>query len=221
MRLLAIGDIHGCFGALRALERGVPFRDDDLVVTLGDLVDRGPNSAAVVDWAMRRHAQGRLVPLLGNHEVMMCKARYDPASLKSWLRYGGDETLLSYCGDLSDVPDEHWEFLERTCRRYYETDTHFFVHANVHHNLPLADQPDFMLFWEQFRDTPPHASGKTMVCGHTAQKDGVPRSIGHAVCIDTRAHDRGWLTCLEPATGDYWQASEDGRWREGKLGHPP
>ena len=58
MRHLAIGDIHGCFRALTTLEAFVPFRDEDTLITLGDYVDRGPNSCAVLDWLVARRAEG-------------------------------------------------------------------------------------------------------------------------------------------------------------------
>lgn len=221
-RLLAIGDIHGCFTALQALVAYVPIRDDDLLVTLGDYVDRGPNSREVLQWLIARHATGHLIPLRGNHEIMMLEAREGPDMLDYWWQVGGRETLQSYGtdgneGQLSDVPDSHWQFLEQQTRRYYETATHFFVHANVLPDWPLADQPDEVIFWEKFRDPPPHESGKIMICGHTPQLSGVPLDIGHAVCIDTGIYRNGWLTCLDPATGEFWQANQQGQTRRGDL----
>ena len=64
-------------------------------------------------------------------------------------------------------------------------------------------------------------SGKIMVCGHSAQRSGVPLNAGHAVCIDTRAYGRnGWLTCLDVASGRYWQADHKGRTRTAWLSRP-
>jgi serine/threonine protein phosphatase 1 len=226
VRYLAVGDIHGCFRALTTLADYVPFTADDVLITLGDYVDRGPNSYAVLDWLIARLVgQGRLVPLRGNHDLMMLSARDSEAARQEWLRYGGDMTLASYshfgdAGRLADVPDEHWHFLENETRPWFETDTHFFVHANAYPDLPLEDQPDFMLYWEKFADPPPHRSGKVMVCGHTAQKSGLPVDLGHAVCIDTRVYgDDGWLTCLDISSGRYWQASESGETRVRLLNH--
>jgi serine/threonine protein phosphatase 1 len=56
-----------------------------------------------------------------------------------------------------------------------------------------------------------------MVCGHTPQKSGRPRNIGHAVCIDTGACGDGWLTCLDIASGKYWQAKQRGETRCSRL----
>src|SRR5688572_16418817 len=96
VRYLAVGDIHGCFTALTTLAAYVPFRPEDVVVTLGDYVNRGPNSCAVLDWLIAYQRRGKLVPLLGNHELMMLRARESKEAFKSWLDYGGDRTLASY-----------------------------------------------------------------------------------------------------------------------------
>src|SRR5262249_22446677 len=76
MRHLAIGDVHGCLTALRRLAEFVPFDPgEDVLVTLGDYVDRGPDSRGVLDWLIAYKGKGKLVPLRGNHEVMMLAAR--------------------------------------------------------------------------------------------------------------------------------------------------
>lgn len=222
MRYLAIGDIHGCFSALTALAAFVPLRSDDFLILLGDYVDRGPNSYAVLDWLLYRARRSPLAALRGNHELMMLRGRESQEALDIWLGYGGDATLASYSpfgdpGRLIDVPDEHWHFLEHETVAWYEIKTHFFVHANAYPHCALADQPDAMLYWETFVDPAPHQSGKVMVCGHTPQKSGQPQNRGHAVCIDTWVYGKGWLTCLNVQTGQYWQANERGQTRGGQL----
>ncbi len=222
MRNLAVGDIHGRFRALTTLAAAVPFRPDDTVITLGDYVDRGPDSHAVLDWLIAYARRGTLVALRGNHEIMMLDAHDGGESLSRWLGCGGDATLASYsplgdAGRLADVPDAHWQFLEHQTRSHFETATHFFVHANAYPDVPLDEQPDFMLYWEGFGEPPPHESGKVMVCGHTPQKSGRPRDLGHAVCLDTHAHGGGWLTCLDAGSGRYWQANQLGETRRGDL----
>jgi serine/threonine protein phosphatase 1 len=223
MRHLAVGDIHGCFQALTTLAKFVPFRpEQDALITLGDYIDRGPGSCAVIDWLIDYRRRGKLIALRGNHELMMLAAREDDEHLREWLVCGGDAALRSYSplpgeGQLVDVPDTHWEFLEKHTRGWFETSSHFFVHANALPDHPLAEQPDYMLYWETFDNPPPHESGKVMVCGHTPQKSGRPKSIGHAVCIDTWAYGKGWLTCLDVASGRYWQANQAGQTRAGWL----
>lgn len=225
MRLLALGDIHGCYTALTALEAAVAPAGDDLMVAVGDYIDRGPNSATVLDWAIDRHAAGRLVALRGNHERMMLDARHDFRALHAWLLYGGKAALASYSVDdaeptLADVPERHWQFLEHDCVNWFETDTHFFVHANVLPNIPLDEQPEAVLLWQRFFDVQPHEGGKTMICGHTPQESRRPNNLGYAVCIDTWVYNSGWLTCLDVSSGDYWQANEHGQVRTGQLDEP-
>lgn len=218
MRHLAIGDIHGCYNALRTLIDFVGVQPDDQLITLGDYVNRGPNTRAVLDWLIAQHAEGQLIPLRGNHEIMMLNAREDDEAHQIWLDVGGRATLSSYApadgdGGVTDIPDQHWQFLENDLRASYEIDSHFFVHANAYPNMPIDDQPDFMLYWEPFHFPAAHESGKTMICGHSSQKSGLPLSHGHAVCIDTWACGRGWLTCLHVESGMLWQANEAGETR--------
>jgi serine/threonine protein phosphatase 1 len=224
MRTLAIGDIHGCARALDVLLSAVSPRPEDVLVTLGDYVDRGPDSRGVLDRLVSLHSTGRLVPLRGNHDLMMVHARdWDEASA-IWLACGGQSTLTSYgattfnAAELRRVPEAHWEFLEKACVNWHETDTHVFVHASLYPELALRDQPEAVLLWERLAGPITHVSGKIVVCGHTRQWSGVPISWGKTVCIDTGAYgEDGWLTCLDVEEGCYWQANEDGQMRGGWL----
>jgi serine/threonine protein phosphatase 1 len=222
MRLLAIGDIHGCSRALDLVLAAVKPRPEDQIITLGDYVDRGIDSRGVMEMLLQLHQTAGLVALRGNHDQMMLDAREDFLKEHAWLQCGGRETLLSYgrngkCGQLTDVPQAHWDFLETTCVDWYETDTHFFVHANADPDLPLADQPRYLLLWEQLHDPQPHSSGKVMICGHTRQLSGVPLNLGHTICLDTWVYGQGWLTCLEVSSGHYWQANQLRQQRTGRL----
>jgi serine/threonine protein phosphatase 1 len=226
MRLLAIGDIHGCLTALDTLLDLVSPNPDDLIVTLGDYVDRGPDSCGVLDRLIALHAGGRLIPLRGNHDIMMLGIRHsgiDPM----WLSFGGNTTLRSYGIDDEDeidpesvlamIPEQHWKFLEEDCLPYYETEEHIFVHANLYPGVRLEEQPDYMLYWERLDEPVAHVSGKTMICGHTRQKSGVPLNLDTSICIDTNIYDGGWLTCLDVLSGRIWQANEQGETRTGWL----
>lgn len=221
--MLAIGDIHGCSTALDALLQAVAPTRDDLLVTLGDYVDRGPDSCGVIERLIALERTHRLIPLIGNHDQMMLDVRGGEPEKQWWLDDYGAATLASYAtpferGSLATVPAEHWRFLEG-CRDSYETATHLFVHANLYPDLPLAEQPPFMTRWESLdpSTSAPHGSGKVMVCGHTSQKSGRPLDLGHAVCIDTWAHGGGWLTCLDVLSRQVWQADQQGRTQTGHL----
>ena len=221
-RHLAIGDVHGCATAFDALLALVAPRPGDVVVTLGDYVDRGRNSRGVLDRLIRFGEDWpgvTLVSLRGNHEIMMLEARDNAAAEQRWRDCGGDAALRSYAppgkeGSLSDVPAEHWAFLEDRLTAFHEADAHFFVHANAYADVSLGEQPAFMLYWESWDGPPPpHESGKRMICGHTPQRTGLPRVTPYAVCLDTNACRTGWLSCLCVETGELWQADERGRTR--------
>ena len=224
MRALAIGDIHGCLGQLDALLAWVdPTRADDLIL-LGDYVDRGPDTRGVLNRLIELKRVRPVVCLRGNHEIMMLEARHGGRSeRKMWLGVGGGQALGSYgpaagvSGALADIPDGHWEFLEHDLVPYHETDRFIFVHAGAYPELPMDEQPDSMLYWEFFPATLRHESGKTVVCGHSSQRAGVPKVIPGAVCIDTCAYSGGWLTCLDAPSGRYWQVDALGRRREGQV----
>ncbi len=223
MRTLILGDIHGHEKALIAVTKAAQLGRDDVLITLGDYVDRGPDSKAVLNWLITRTTAGRLVPLLGNHEWMMLGARTDPQSWQLWQANGGNATLASYGLDakpqaLNRVPAEHWKFLETECRKMHETDSHFYVHAGVYPNRDLSDQTDFVLLWARMHDTARHQSGKCMICGHTPRRSGRPLELDHAICLDTWICGGGWLTCLELETGAYCQSDQDGNIRQGCLG---
>ena len=210
-RTIAIGDIHGCAKALAALVEVIQPTEDDVIVPLGDYVDRGPDSLAAVDLLIGLVDRCRLVPLLGNHELIMLEALDWPEYREHWYRVGGRETVASYGGSLDHIPRDHLVFL-RGLHRYYETDTHLFVHANYDASLPLAQQPDLLLLWQHVAESLPgrHCSGKTAVVGHTPQGSGEILDLGYLICIDTYCFGGGWLTALDVESGQVWQANCDG-----------
>ncbi len=221
-RTLAIGDIHGCSKALDYLLEVVNPTPRDTLITLGDYVNKGKNSKGVIDRLLSLQERVNLVPLKGNHEILTLQARDNPRKYQLWLEKGGKATLKSYAekgktATLRDIPESHWNFIENVCIESYETDTHLFVHANLDPRLPLARQPEYKLFWEKLNHPVPHYSGKTMVCGHTSQKSGKPLYFDRAICIDTWAWGKGWLTCLDVETGQFWQANQRGQYKLGDI----
>lgn len=212
MRLLAIGDIHGCSRALDCLLDVINLRKTDKIVTLGDYINKGPDSKGVIERLIKLYQQGQLIPLRGNHEIELIRAKRENLYPSIWLNSRIKETLLSYGVDYFQgwqvIPPQHWEFLERICLDSWENEDFIFVHANLHPLLSLSQQPDYYLFWEKCKDPFPHYSGKTMICGHNSQKNGQPLNFGHAVCLDTWACGEGWLTGLDVNTGQIWQTNQ-------------
>lgn len=221
MRTLAIGDIHGCNRALVALLNSVRPEPGDEFIFLGDYVDRGPASRQVIEGLVLLGKQYQAIFLRGNHELMMIEARKDTLEANGWQSCGGLETIESYGALYRNdwaqyIPQDHWDFLDAT-RRFFETETHIFVHACVDPKMDMNEQPDWLLFWEFFDRIQPHKSGKKIICGHSPQRTGLIKDLGFAACIDTGAIYGGWLTCLDVTSGRYWQANEQGQTRDGIL----
>jgi serine/threonine protein phosphatase 1 len=212
-RTIAIGDMHGCAAALDALLEAMDITSEDTLVTLGDYVDRGPHSREVIARLIELQRRCRLVPLLGNHEAMMLESLAG-GDLEFWLTCGGFDTVQSYDGGIEKIPPEHIEFLE-ACRRHWQCDSHFFVHANYRAELSLASQPEHAVLWEHlhFHVPKPHVSGKVAIVGHTPQRSGEILDLGHVKCIDTYCIGGKWLTALDVHTGQQWQASAGGELR--------
>ena len=105
---------------------------------------------------------------------------------------------------------------------YHETDRNIFVHAGVASELPMNEQDEGWLFWEFLNPQLPwtHASGKTIICGHSSQRSGEIFDGDTTLCIDTHAYGGGWLTCLDADSRRYWQANVIGKVRTGVVGHP-
>jgi serine/threonine protein phosphatase 1 len=219
-RILAIGDIHGCNTALDVLLGQLQIQSDDTVVLLGDVVDRGPGTHLVIERLLELQQQCVLHFVRGNHEEMLFGVIEGSLKPELWLVHGGQEVIDAYHGSLDNVPAEHLEFLQ-TSVDYYETPTNVFVHANLEPGMPLAEQNKRWLRWTRFTGREePLPSGQQVICGHTAQPEGLPVHTRGWVCIDTCVYGGGWLTCLDASTEEFFQADESGRFRIGQLSHP-
>jgi serine/threonine protein phosphatase 1 len=213
-RRIAIGDIHGCDVAFARVLAEIQPTAEDLVITLGDYVDRGPNSRRVIEQLLDLQQTARTVHLLGNHEIMMLSALDFPAENAFWLRAGGADTLASYNDSLAEIPKSHVDFL-RGCVTFHELEDYFFVHANYTSELPLEKQPDYTLFWEHLTVhlPAPHVSGKKAIVGHTPQRDGNVFAMPHLICLDTYCYGGKYLTALDLDSGTIWQADNRGQLR--------
>lgn len=210
MRTIVIGDIHGCSKALQGLLEAIEPTPEDLLIFLGDYVDRGPDSKGVINLLLEVRQRCQTVFLLGNHEIMF-RGAVRGLNPDLWLQIGGGPTVTSYGGKLGNVSAEHVKFLE-ACLPYYESPDHIFVHANYVEDLPLDLQPEHSLFWEHLNDRVPraHFSGKHVYLGHTPQPHGNIGFYGHFTCLDTGCFAGYWLSAVDIASGQSWQVSKEG-----------
>jgi len=154
MRKFAIGDIHGCLEKLEDLLIKIKPRHDDLLIFLGDYIDRGENSSGVIDCLIRLKDFCSCIFLKGNHEHMLIELIEFGTNKSMFMSNGGDMTLLSYTGkkntkikDLLNVlPKEHKEFLT-SLRWYYEDDKYIYVHAGIKKDIPMHSQDPMDMIW--------------------------------------------------------------------------
>jgi serine/threonine protein phosphatase 1 len=225
-RVYAVGDIHGRADLLDELivlieaDETARGSAETTLIFLGDIVDRGPASAAVID-RLRALAAARsdVRFLLGNHEEIFLGALDgEPKALRLFCRIGGRETVLSYGMEAAEyerldyeelvqrlevlVPDEHRDFLGSFEDMILIGD-YAFVHAGVRPDTPLELQRTSDLRWirDPFLD---HRSTleKTIVHGHTMTDEIEHRS--HRIGIDTGAYASGRLTALGLEGADTW-----------------
>ena len=213
-RTIAVGDIHGCADALRALIAAVEPSASDTWIFLGDMIDRGPDSAGVIGHILELQQTCRVLLLLGNHEQMLLDVVDHGESPSFWLQCGGEETVASY-GSMEQIPPSHIERLRRH-QLVVGTDEYFFAHANYVPHLPLDRQPLDVLLWQHLTISlpRPHVSGRIAVVGHTPQMDGQILDVGHLICVDTHCVGGGWLTALDITRRWAWQANQAGELRD-------
>lgn len=219
MSTYVIGDIHGCLTALETLLHLIDPTPEDTIITLGDYIDRGPDSKGVIDLLIEFSKTRNLITLKGNHEQMLEHASLDTLSLMNWATNGGIETLDSFpdCDYIDQIPEPYWDFITN-CKLYHETETHILVHAGLDPKLPLEEQTEEDLLWLRFDNLKPHQSEKTIICGHTPdRKEFKPRTKKGAICIDTYVYHTGYLTCLELETGTYHQANQKAQTKTGSI----
>ena len=225
-RVYAIGDVHGRLDLLDELLAKVEADDaarpkaQTVVVFLGDLIDRGPASAEVIERVRTYRPPGmRVVALCGNHEeVLLRLLRGEGEIIQDWLRFGGAECARSYSldpaalnrmstGDAIEklrkaIPREHRDFLRRL------TDTlsvggYIFVHAGMRPGVAIGDQAQADRRWirEPFL-AHDEDHGQVVVHGHTIspEVEHRPNRIG----IDTGAYRTGVLTALGLEGADRW-----------------
>ncbi len=215
-RLYVIGDIHGRSDLLDRMigeiRRDVERHGDDcLTVTLGDYVDRGPDSRGVLDLLVKNPFPARYIALKGNHEDLLEMFLRDPARGTHWRRVGGLETLQSYGVRVAPLmlaksyrqaaeqlraamPPEHLQFLA-SLKLSLDAGEYFLCHAGIRPGVAFERQSKEDLLWirDEFLGSAMDF-GKVVVHGHTPAE--APEILPNRINIDTGAFATGRLTCL-------------------------
>lgn len=217
-RCYVIGDIHGCADELSALLQEI--RSDiearpkkpTAIVSLGDLIDRGPNSRGVIECLMSLNIAGASIHVIaGNHEEMLLTGvKEDPSVLPGWLRHGGysfcesyginaevlmgadDETIRTMI--LRAVPDEHIRFLENLVERVRFGD-YLLVHAGINpeHSLDMQHPRDLRWIRDGFLNSNKNF-GVVVVHGHTVSEE--VEFHHNRIGVDTGAYRTGRLSAI-------------------------
>ena len=229
-RVLAIGDVHGMYEKLIKLMDKIRFNpDEDLLIFLGDYIDRGPDPGRCLQYifALQQQYPDVVVCLIGNHEVMMSsyfmqkRGSYNNLIVDyagSWLDNGGLETLKQLDEMDADTKEELLQWVMNLPVKYQYQD-YFFCHAGVDPDVPLAVQNEFDMLWRRQQWWEQYKGEETLVVGHTpvqkvmkltGKERRTPKPLflaNHVIMCDTGAYmSGGKLSCVDVLAGKVWQA---------------
>lgn len=203
-----ISDLHGRFDllqeAMKKIEEQAPHSGTHTIITTGDYIDRGLESAQVLTFLMNyQNDRFKKVCLRGNHDEMLLDASRGVGGGFWCTHNGGNATMMSYGQkvgekyDWSLIPDHHTQWI-RSLPYYYEDKYRVYVHAGIKDfHLPLDAQSKDRMVWMRYtRDYPDamdfHHKGKHIVHGHESYEDG-PKVWFGRTCLDTAAYYTGRL----------------------------
>lgn len=224
-RVIAIGDIHGMYEKLTALMEIIRFDpEEDLLVFLGDYIDRGPDSVKCLQYVydLQRRNPDSVICLMGNHEVMLSSYLIEKRGIyntligdysESWLENGGFQTLQQ----LKETdPKKREELLAWVTDLpvKYQYQEFFFCHAGVDPDVPLSVQNEYDMLWRRRKWWEQYKGAETIVTGHTPiQKiKKVTRSVkplflpNRVIMCDTGAYMTGGkLSGVDVLSRKVWQ----------------
>ena len=207
-----VGDIHGMDRLLRGMIDYIGEQQGSekvRIVFVGDLIDRGMESAKVLDRMRRlvREADGRIIVLMGNHERMLLDFLRDPLRVgMRWIDAGGSETLRSFgidpygttdlgliAGELRSAIGGDIERWLRTLPLYWQEGNLAVTHAGATPNLPMARQTERALLWgDREFGSMPRKDGLWIAHGHTIVEQ--PVCENGRISVDTGAFQSGLLS---------------------------
>ena len=223
MNIYAIGDIHGCLNELTSLHKKILTNDkfkvkEDLLIYLGDYIDRGLKSKQVIDQIIKiKNEKIKTIHLMGNHEEFMVNFLFNKSNnIKNWLKFGVDQTFKSYGIEivefikdgfkdiiidklrdklLEKMSSEHIDFF-MSLKTSYSTEKYLFVHAGIDPRKKLTEQTKEDYLWSRsdiFFDKDFKAE-KIIVHGHTPEENIV--NYPFRINIDTGCFFSGKLSCV-------------------------
>jgi serine/threonine protein phosphatase 1 len=223
MNIYAIGDIHGCLSELTSLHKKILTNDkfkvkEDLIIYLGDYIDRGLKSKQAIDQIIKlKNKQIKTIHLMGNHEELMIDFLFNKKNnIKNWLNFGADQTFKSYDIEivefikdgfedniidrlrdvlLKKMGTDHIDFLNNL-ELTYSTEKYLFVHAGIDPNKNITEQTKKDYLWSRSSDFfhKDFKTEKTIIHGHTPEQNIVNHP--YRINIDTGCYFSGKLSCV-------------------------
>ncbi len=223
MNIFAIGDIHGCLSQLTSLHKNILTYDkfdpkNDIIVYLGDYIDRGKNSKQVIDQILKlKKDKINIINLLGNHDQFLVDFLINENNnIKNWLEFGADQTFRSYNIEivefikdgfedkvidrlrdhfLNNIEESHIDFF-KNLELIYSTKNHLFVHAGINPRKKLSEQSKEDYLWSRSREffSKDFKSEKIIVHGHTPEENII--SDPFRINVDSGCYFSGKLSCV-------------------------
>ena len=221
-RIIAIGDIHGYIEPVNDLLKKIDPGKDDLIIFLGDYIDRGPYSRQVIERMLELSFLYRdnVIFLRGNHEDMLLgSVGFDAVirNVNTWLYNGGTSTLKSYGMSTDKImqlislwddgerfnmimkyfPESHINFIRSTLL-WAESKNYFFCHAGLDPGKTIEEGKkdiEALLWIRQHLRYEDFRWEKTVVCGHTPLQNILVKD--KLICIDTGLYYFGTLSAID------------------------
>ncbi|MEX1013906.1 MAG: metallophosphoesterase [Candidatus Paceibacterota bacterium] len=217
-RKFVIGDIHSHFDEMNELFNRIQFNFDiDLLISLWDLVDRGPNPIEVIETLMQVK---NFIHILGNHDdwcYQYLKYREIP---REWESQGGLATLKAYA-EKTEVIENHIKFFENAKLFYIDENERLYIHGGFNHRIPFSTQTDNkeILIWdrslvitamEYSQSDLTFNEFNEIFVGHTPTqfiKESTPQKFSNLWMLDTGVYLSGKLTIMNVETKEFWQSA--------------
>ena len=217
-RILVIGDIHGMWDRFMSLYEQIEYDpEEDMLIFLGDYIDRGDKPLHVLDWMYEHRDDPNIIMLRGNHEQMLLDFYASGESGDLWLWNGGDRTRRGLKTQKESVRQRCLDFVASLPLCHKMTiggKEYFFCHAGIDPSQPLDQQKEESLLWvrEEYYD---HYRGKeVIVSGHTNVdwiRPGQTKPIiwENMIFMDTGSYvPEGHISCLDILSGTIWQSAD-------------
>jgi serine/threonine protein phosphatase 1 len=217
-RKFVIGDIHSHYDEMMELFEIVQFDfDNDLLISLGDLVDRGPKPIEVVE---KLSTVKNLIHILGNHDEWCYQYLLNNTAPDEWILQGGKSTLDAYKKH-PKYKEKHLAFFKKAKLYYIDDANRLFIHGGFNPEIPFVEQRNDkkMMIWDRSvikkamefeQKNQEFKEFKEIFIGHTPTQlynENLPRKISNLWMLDTGVHISGQLTIMNIETLEFWQST--------------